>query len=97
MSKTLDRRVTALEQRAGTPGPCACRLRITIVYDDVAVGDDSPATSSSGPATAPAAVAPVAPAAVASPLCPHGRPWQGGDVVGVEGWDDGAAGERGAV
>ncbi len=79
MSKTLDRRVTDLEQREAAPDPCACRLRIAIVYDDVHDGDDSPA---------------VTPAAVASPLCPHGRPWQG---VDVEGWDDGAAGERGAV
>ncbi len=85
MSRTLDKRVTDLEQRAGAPSPCACRLRIAVVYDDVAVGDDSPAT------------APATPAAVALPLCPHGRPWQGGDVVGVERWDDGAADERGAV
>ncbi len=69
MSKTLDRRVTDLERRPGTLGPCACRLRIAVVYDDMpredGDGDVSPASSSP---------------TVASPLCPHGRPWQGGDV-----------------
>jgi len=71
MSRTLDKRVTDMEQRVGTPDPCACRLRIAIVYDDVAVGDDSPAVTPT-PAT-PAT--PAAFVAVASPLCPHGRPW----------------------
>jgi len=35
MSRALDKRVTDLEQRAGTPGDCACRLRIRVVYDDM--------------------------------------------------------------
>jgi len=67
MSRALDKRVTDLEQRAGTPGSCARRLRICVVYDDMPMegGDMSPAPSASGSA---------------SPLCPHGRPWQGVDV-----------------